>query len=51
MFMRFCGYPSEYGMVTSKELLDRFNYSSVVQLPSVGGMTLVNRLVEMSIAK
>ena len=49
--MRFCRYPSEYGMEPSKEVLDRFNDSSVVQLPSVGGMTLVNRLVEMSIAK
>lgn len=49
--MRFCRYPSEYGMEPSKELLDRFNDSSAVQLPSVGGMTPVNRLVEMSIAK
>jgi hypothetical protein len=47
--MRFCRYPSEYGMETSKELLYRFNYSSAVQLPSVGGMTRVNTLVEMSI--
>ena len=32
-------------------MLYRFNYSSALQLPSVGGMTPVNRLVEMSIAK
>ena len=38
-------------MEPSKELLDRFNDSSEVQLPSVGGMTSINRLVEMSIAK
>ena len=49
--MRFCRYPSEYGMEPSKELLDRFNDSSAVQLPSIGVMTLVNRLVEMFIDK
>jgi hypothetical protein len=49
--MRFCRYPSEYGMESSKELLDRFNDLSAMQLPIVGGMTLINRLVEMSIAK
>ena len=38
-------------MEPSKEFLDRFNDSSAVQIPSVGVMTLVNRLVEMSIAK
>ena len=51
MSMNFCRYPSEYGMEPSKELLDRFNDLSAVQLPSVCGMTPVNRLVEMSIAK
>jgi hypothetical protein len=49
--MRFCRYRSEYGMEPSKEFLDRFIDSSAVQLPSVGVMTLVNRLVEMSMAK
>jgi hypothetical protein len=38
-------------MEPSKEFLDRFNDLSAVQLPSVGVMTPVNRLVEMSIAK
>ena len=32
-------------------MLDRFNDSSIVQLSSVGGMTSINILVEMSIAK
>jgi hypothetical protein len=49
--MRFCRHPSEYGMEPSKKLLDRFNDLSAVQIASVGGMTPVNRLVEMSIAK
>ena len=49
--MRFCRYPSEYGMEPSNELLDRFNDLSVVKPPSVGAVTPINRLVEMSIAK
>jgi hypothetical protein len=51
MSKRFCRYPSEYGMEPYKELLDRFNDSSAVQLPSVVGMELVNRLVAISIDK